>query len=136
MKRLIVAMLLCMTVHICLAQEEKDKMLSDYRENVERLWAKHYTARNRIVRQYEERREKLWEEHEAFRRKVMAQWGDLVMVESTKKEWVEYSEDQTRRSIVDFENGKVTVEIIADPEEDEADIDSSLEKAMEDLLSI
>lgn len=135
MKRLIVAMLLCMTVHICLAQEEKDKMLSDYRENVERLWSKHYTARNRIVRQYEERREKLWEEHEAFRRKVMAQWGDLVMVESTKKEWVEYSEDQTRRSIVDFENGKVTVEIIADPEEDEADIDSSLEKAMEDLLS-
>lgn len=135
MKRLIVAMLLCMTVHICLAQEEKDKMLSDYRENVERLWSKHYTARNRIVREYEERRAKLWEEHEAFRRKVMAQWGDLEMVESTKKEWVEYSNDQRRRSIVDFENGKVTVEIIADPEEDEADIDSSLEKAVEDLLS-
>ena len=87
------------------------------------------------MRQYEERRAKLWEEHEAFQRKVMAQWGDLEMVESTKKEWVEYSNDQRRRSIVDFENGKVTVEIIADPEEDEADIDSSLEKAVEDLLS-
>lgn len=74
-------------------------------------------------------------EYDEFCRKVMTEWGDKEMVESTKKEWVEYSNDQRRRSIVDFENGKVTVEIIADPEEDEADIDSSLEKAVEDLLS-
>lgn len=74
-------------------------------------------------------------EYNEFCKKVMAQWGDNEMVESTKKEWVEYSQDQSRRSIVDFENGKVTVEVIVDPEEDEADIDSSLEKALEDLLS-
>lgn len=74
-------------------------------------------------------------EYDEFCRKVMTEWGDKEMVESTKKEWVEYSNDQRRRSIVDFENGKVTVEIIADPEEDEVDIDSSLEKAVEDLLS-
>ena len=74
-------------------------------------------------------------EYDEFCRKVMTEWGDKEMIESTRKEWVEYSNDQRRRSIVDFENGKVTVEIIADPEEDEADIDSSLEKAVEDLLS-
>lgn len=74
-------------------------------------------------------------EYDEFCRKVMTEWGDKEMIESTRKEWVEYSNDQRRRSIVDFENGKVTVEIIADPEEDEVDIDSSLEKAVEDLLS-
>lgn len=74
-------------------------------------------------------------EYDEFCRKVMTEWGDKEMIESTRKEWVEYSNDQRRRSIVDFENGKVTVEIIADPEEDEAYIDSSLEKAVEDLLS-
>ena len=74
-------------------------------------------------------------EYDEFCRKVMTERGDKEMIESTRKEWVEYSNDQRRRSIVDFENGKVTVEIIADPEEDEADIDSSLEKAVEDLLS-
>lgn len=135
MKRLIMTMLLCMAVQICIAQEDKDQMLTEYKKKVESMWAKHNMARDRMLKQYEEHRQRLWEEHEAFRRKVMKEWGDKEMVESTRKEWVEYSDDQRRRSIVDFENGKVTVEVIADPDEDEADIDSSLEKAVEDLLS-
>lgn len=73
-------------------------------------------------------------EYDRFCKKVMAQWGDSEMVESTRKEWVEYSNDYSRRSIVDFENGRVTVEVIIDPADNEADIDSSLEQAVKDLL--
>ena len=47
---------------------------------------------------------------EEFQREVKAMWGDFVT--STKKDWVEYSEDKTGRSCVDFEAGEVLVEVM------------------------
>ena len=51
---------------------------------------------------------------EEFRREVRATWQDFEI--STKKDWVEYSEDLTGRSRVDFETGEVEVEVLV-PEE-------------------
>ena len=61
--------------------------------------------------------EQLRAEHEAFRKAVMAKWGDLQMVEGTPKVWVEYSDDISSRSRVDFENGVVTVEVLSEKNE-------------------
>ena len=78
---------------------------------------------------------KLMEEYEAYKKKVMAEWGEDRMVESTKKTWVEYGQDDTSRSIVDFENGKVTVEILSDPNEDAETTKRRLEEAVANLIS-
>ena len=127
--------LFCLGVQICLAQESSDKMLNEYHKKVDSMWEKYNHRRDNMLDRYEKQRQKMWEEHEAFRRRIMSRWGDEEMVESTKKEWVEYSSDQTRRSIVDFENGTVIIEVIADPADNEATVNSRLEEAVEDLLS-
>ena len=77
---------------------------------------------------------KLFEEYEQFRKEVMQTWGDTVMVESTRKEWVEYSEDRTSRTSVDWEYGKVNIEVLIDPADDDAAVRSKLETAVAELL--
>lgn len=78
---------------------------------------------------------KLLDEYEAFRNEVMQTWGDSVMVESSKKEWVEYSMDKSSRTSVNWESGKVSVEILVDPSDDEDAVRQKLEKAVSDLIS-
>lgn len=77
----------------------------------------------------------LFKEYEQFRDEVMATWGDSVMVESSRKEWVEYSGDRTSRTSVNWESGKVAIEVLVDPNEDEAAVKEKLEKAVSELLS-
>ncbi len=43
------------------------------------------------------------------------QWGKGNVKESTQKDWVEYSKDGLSRSIVDFDSGVATIEIIQEP---------------------
>ncbi|MBU4102089.1 MAG: DUF3393 domain-containing protein, partial [Proteobacteria bacterium] len=62
------------------------------------------------------------EAFEEFQREVKAMWGDFVA--STKKDWVEYSEDKTGRSCVDFEAGEVLVEVVIPKAEVDRDPDS------------
>ena len=88
-----------------------------------------------MLKRYEEKRQKLMEEYEAFRRNIRVRWGEDEPLESTRKEWVEYSEDLSSRSIVDFENGEVTIEVIADSTVNDKSIDKMLEKATEDLMA-
>lgn len=47
-----------------------------------------------------------------FKKQVEKEWGKGNAVESTNKDWVEYSDDHKSRSIVDFEKGEAKVEII------------------------
>ena len=77
----------------------------------------------------------LFAEYEAFQKEVMQQWGDSVAVESTRKEWVEYSDDRTSRTVVNWESGDVAVEILVDPSDDEETIRQKLEAAVAGLLS-
>lgn len=74
-------------------------------------------------------------EHDAFVKRIRALWGEVHPAESTAKEWVEYSDDESQRSKVDFEKGNVTIEVIADPDEDAESINRKLEQAVEDLLA-
>ncbi len=73
-------------------------------------------------------------EHEAFRKRVLEKWGDSTMVESTKKIWVEYSDDLSSRSRVDFEKGEAVVEVISDKNELQQDVVKRLEESVETLL--
>lgn len=84
---------------------------------------------------YLEYEAQLFKEYEKFRDEVMETWGDSVMVESTRKEWVEYSDDRSSRTSVNWESGKVAIEVLVDPAEDEQTVRAKLEKAVSELLS-
>lgn len=73
--------------------------------------------------------------YEAYKKKVMGMWGDKEMVESTKKTWVDYSEDLKSRTNVDFENGEVEIDILVDVDEDEQVIKQKLNDAVIDLAT-
>ena len=77
----------------------------------------------------------LFEEYEAFRNEVMGLWGDTKAVESSRKEWVQYSEDKTSRTSVNWETGEVYVEVLVDPSEDEAEVRQKLETAVGELIT-
>ena len=55
-------------------------------------------------------------------------WGDSEVVESTRKKWVDYSADKKSRTLVDWESGKVTIEVLADPGASEAEIRAKMKK--------
>ena len=60
-------------------------------------------------------------------------WGKGNVVESTQKDWVEYSADGKSRSTVDFETGEATIEIIQEPGKT---VDNKeLEAKVKDLLT-
>lgn len=84
---------------------------------------------------YLEYEAKLFEEYQQFRQEIMQTWGDSVMVESTRKGWVEYSDDRHRRTSVDWESGEVFIEVLVDPDADEAVIKEQLQKAVAELLA-
>ena len=79
--------------------------------------------------------EKLFEEYLQFRSEVMRTWGDSVMVESTSKAWVEYSDDRTSRSSVNWETGEVAVEVLVDPDDSPEVVKEKMEKAVAELLA-
>ena len=63
-------------------------------------------------------------------------WGGDSVMESTRTEWVEYGDDNTSRSIVDFDNGSIVVEVALDEGEalNEALVSSRLAEAVERVL--
>ena len=133
MKKITLIILSFTIAQICIAQQSDINVR--YQKQREELLERHEKNRNRMLKRYEEKRQKLMEEYEAFRRNIRVRWGEDEPLESTRKEWVEYSEDLSSRSIVDFENGEVTIEVIADSTVNDKSIDKMLEKATEDLMA-
>lgn len=90
-----------------------------------------------MVAEYEQFREKLMAEYEAHCQQVKGMWGDDEVVESEPKRWVEYSDDLSQRSIVDFESGDVKVEILIDADQanNTAAIEQQLQQAVEQLMT-
>ena len=67
------------------------------------------------ARIYDGMLKKMAAEREALRRKVVQQWADFK--ESDTKHWVDYSPKADSRSQVDFEKGKVEVEVLVPVEQ-------------------
>lgn len=117
------------------AQSHTDRIGSRAEKRMKEILDRAQKAQDKIMDEYERKTQQIMAEYEAYCREVMKKWGDQEMVESTKKDWVEYSKDESSRSIVDFEDGKVTVEVLADPSDDEDTVNKKLEKAIGDLLA-
>ena len=69
----------------------------------------------KITKKYDYIEKKEKEKREKFKKEVEKIWDSYK--ESTSKTYVSYSNDLTSRSIVDFEKGEVTIEVIVDEDE-------------------
>lgn len=76
------------------------------------------------------------EAYEKFQKRMNDMWGSGNFIESTNKDWVEYSEDGKSRSSVDMEKGEATIEIIITKEESKsnAKIEKKVEEKLKELL--
>ena len=88
------------------------------------------------VEEFEAYSEQARAEYEQFVESIKLIWGGDSVVENTRTEWVEYSDDNTSRSIVDFDKGNIVVEVALDENEalDEALVNSRLTEAVERVL--
>ena len=130
--------MISLTLAVCLNAQTAEGLDADFaraREEFDAIRKEFADSADAALASYLEYEAKLFEEYEQFRTEVMQTWGDSVMVESSRKSWVEYSDDRTSRSSVDWESGKVNVEVLVDPTDDEDTVRAKLEKAVSDLLS-
>lgn len=135
MKKLLTFLSLTVVTVASFGQSQIDRVLNKTQNMMNDLMNEVRQQQNQVMAAYEEERSKVQERYEAFCAECMAKWGDKTMVESTRKEWVDYSPDNERRSIVDFESGDVKVEVLVDPDEDDRTVNEKLEMAVEELLN-
>ena len=104
-------------------KEEQMKMFQDYKSE--------------SVKKYNEYAEAMHAEYMKYLSSLKKVWGGKNVVEDTKTIWVEYSEDLKSRSVVDFDKGKIDVEIVLDDvnESNATIIEERLVNAVDDLLS-
>ena len=69
----------------------------------------------KMQKEYEDYVKAEKEAYNKFVKEREVKWGKGNVKESTQKDWVEYSADGNTRSIVDFEKGEATIEIIQEP---------------------
>lgn len=70
-----------------------------------------------VNRQWDDYEQASKEAFENFKKGIELKWGATNFKESTPKDWVEYSNDQMTRTLVDFETGEATIELLLSPEE-------------------
>lgn len=96
------------TKHLDSLRQVQQQALERYRSRMHQE-QEEYSAR--VQKQYEAYRQAEAKARQEFREQIARTWGDRVAL-SNRKTWVEYSEDQTARSVVDFETGTARVELV------------------------
>ena len=126
-------LLLALTAPAAVAQTSLREMQRQQQAEMEAMrqdftsWAEQASA------DYEAYAAQARKDFEDFARGVQMKWGGDSIVDNTQKQWVEYSKDFSSRSIVDFEAGTMTVEVLVDPA-DAGLTDSKLQQAIEQAL--
>ena len=100
-------------------KEQQEQEFDDYKKAAEKEFEAYMKAENEAYNNFVKTGELIW--------------GKGNVVESTQKDWVEYSADGKSRSTVDFETGEATIEIIQEPGKT---VDNKeLEEKVKDLLT-
>jgi membrane-bound lytic murein transglycosylase C len=89
---------------------------------------KYLKEQNEAFNTYLDEQERDFEKYKA---EIMQKWGEFVG--STQKEWVLYNEDKMSRSYVDFENGKVTIDVLVPVKEKQPVVKIAEKKIKEQL---
>lgn len=138
MKKLSFLLLIVLGFNALDAQVETD--IENLRRNYEDYLNEQKDASEKFAKDNEDRYQNyLKAEQEAYKKffeEMSRMWGNGNVVESSNKEWVEYSDNGKSRSVVDFEEGEATIEIIVTPEEEKSEevIDKKVEDKIRELL--
>ncbi len=118
MRKLTLTILLMLTAYCLKAQVEQAPQdpFEQFRQQANQDFDQFSEEVNRQWEAYERANA---EAFESFKKEIEGIWGEGNLVISTQKEWVEYNEDYTTRSIVDFQADEATLEIILTPDEAE-----------------
>lgn len=87
-------------------------------------------------REYEKYEQQMRKEYFDYVNSIKTVWGNDSIIDDTKNEWVEYSDDYHSRSVVDFGTGDILVEVAFDDIQkyDSTEIDRRISAAIEKML--
>lgn len=116
------------------AQVEEGQSFEDYKKAEQENYKNYQESETKAFEEYQLEEQKGIEK---LRKEVEDFWGKEDFKMSTKKDWVEYSEDKKTRTDVDFENGTAKVEILIKPEQanNEEYIKNKLKLSVEKLVT-
>ena len=119
------------------AQNYNDLSRDAFNKFKEEQLKKFQDFKSESVKKYNEYAEAMRAEYMDYLSSLKKVWGEENVVEDTQTTWVEYGDDLKSRSVVDFDNGKIEVEIVLDDvnESDSTIINELLVNAVDDLLN-
>ncbi len=120
---------------VVLAQGERDEFESFKRgekQAVEQDRREYQAYRAEVTAQFKRYLEEQQREFRKYVGQIEGKWGKERVRTSTRKDYVGYGKDFSRRRTIDFETGKVTVEVLVDPREGASG--EQLKKRIEDEI--
>ena len=134
MKKLLLFSFFVLCFNMLQSQVESDfeKFKRDQEEAMKAMQQNDSTLISSLEKAYQDYVKAEQEAYANFVKKMSNLWGSDNVIESTNKEWVEYSDNGNSRSSVDFEKGKATIEIIVTPDEEQSEV--KLEKKVEEKI--
>lgn len=113
-----------------------DSIRANFKQKREALASSFNEEVKRAHDEYEQYEKKMRAEYQNYVNSIKNTWGKDNVVDDTQNEWVEYGNDYKSRSVVDFENGNISVEIVLDDvnENDTEEIEKRLADAIERML--
>ena len=127
-----VTLILAMCLQNVSAQAPLDSLKSDFEEEVGESITEFEEYSRQALEEYNEYTRQAAKDYEAYVQSIKTAWGG-AFVDDTPTEWVEYGEDLLSRSIVDFDSGNITIEVIIP--DDGTSEESLLADAVERLLN-
>ena len=89
-----------------------DSDFTDFEKEKEEMFADFEEFRKDAHKEYDEYVKAMYAEYNEFLSSIKGVWGKDNAAEDTKTNWVEYGKDLKSSSIVDFEKGKIEVEVV------------------------
>ncbi len=132
----LILVLLCCNILNAQTESEFEKYKREQEAAMKMMASNDSASIANLEKEYQEYIKAEQEAYDNFVKEMSAMWGSDNVVESTNKDWVEYSDDGTSRSKVDFEKGEVTLEIIVTPDESKSEevIENKVEDKIKELL--
>ena len=119
----------------CFAQVESEyeKYVREQNEKIQQMKQDQNEGIKKLQKEYEDYVKAEQEAYNKFLKEREEKWGKGNVIESTQKDWVEYTDNGNVRTNVDFETGQATIEII---QEKGTPVDKKeLEKQLKFLLT-
>ena len=130
MKKAIVTFIVLLSAAALQAQShEADSIVKQFSNDADSMILEFEQYSQNAFDEYMRYEAEMRAEYSRYVSSIKQMWGADSVVNDTRSEWVEYSNDFKSRSIVDFESGEVSVEVVLD------DVDGNNEEEVEKLLA-